>query len=290
MMTQGYSLNRQTAAAALLAPPLLFIGLFFIVPLINLFWVSLHGASSSELFGANLTGDNYYRILTDSFYHTIILRTLWAGMTILLLCLVLGYATAYVIAPLPPRTRLILLLLLVAPLMVSNVIRAYGWIAILGRQGVVNSLLRSTGLIDGPLLLLNSFEAVAFGLMTILLPYMVVSIVNALNAIDRQYSEAAQSLKANPVRTFIYVIWPLSSPGVASGMLLVFLLTLSAYVTITLLGGPRMKLLVSLVFDSVTAFRWPFAAALSFTLLTLALLVAGLILAVLRPARVQGRG
>jgi putative spermidine/putrescine transport system permease protein len=290
MMGSGLSMNRQTAFWALLAPPLLFVGIFFVVPLLNLFWVSLHGASSTELFGSNLSGENYYRILTDSFYHTIILRTLWAGMSIMLLCLVLGYATAYVIAPLPPRTRLIMLLLLVAPLMVSNVIRAYGWIAILGRQGVVNSMLRSTGLIDGPLLLLNSFEAVAFGLMTILLPYMVVSIVNALNSIDRQYIEAAQSLKANPVRSFIYVVWPLSSPGVASGTLLVFLLTLSAYVTITLLGGPRMKLLVSLVFDSVSGFRWPLAAALSFALLTLALVVAGLILALLRPGRVQGRG
>ena len=289
-MGSGLSMNRQTAFWALLAPPLLFVGIFFVVPLLNLFWVSLHGASSTELFGSNLSGENYYRILTDSFYHTIILRTLWAGMSIMLLCLVLGYATAYVIAPLPPRTRLIMLLLLVAPLMVSNVIRAYGWIAILGRQGVVNSMLRSTGLIDGPLLLLNSFEAVAFGLMTILLPYMVVSIVNALNSIDRQYIEAAQSLKANPVRTFIEVVWPLSSPGVASGTLLVFLLTLSAYVTITLLGGPRMKLLVSLVFDSVSGFRWPLAAALSFALLTLALVVAGLILALLRPGRVQGRG
>jgi len=289
-MGSGLSMNRQTAFWALLAPPLLFVGIFFVVPLLNLFWVSLHGASSTELFGSNLSGENYYRILTDSFYHTIILRTLWAGMSIMLLCLVLGYATAYVIAPLPPRTRLIMLLLLVAPLMVSNVIRAYGWIAILGRQGVVNSMLRSTGLIDGPLLLLNSFEAVAFGLMTILLPYMVVSIVNALNSIDRQYIEAAQSLKANPVRSFIYVVWPLSSPGVASGTLLVFLLTLSAYVTITLLGGPRMKLLVSLVFDSVSGFRWPLAAALSFALLTLALVVAGLILALLRPGRVQGRG
>ncbi len=289
-MGSGLSMNRRTAFWALLAPPLLFVGVFFVVPLLNLFWVSLHGASSSELFGSDLTGENYYRILTDSFYHTIILRTLWAGLSIMLLCLVLGYATAYMIAPLPPRTRLIMLLLLVAPLMVSNVIRAYGWIAILGRQGVVNSMLRSTGLIDGPLLLLNSFEAVAFGLMTILLPYMVVSIVNALNAIDRQYIEAAQSLKANPFRTFIEVVWPLSSPGVASGTLLVFLLTLSAYVTITLLGGPRMKLLVSLVFDAVSGFRWPLAAALSFALLALALVVAGLILALLRPGRVQGRG
>lgn len=289
-MRAGFTLTGKSATWALLAPPLLFIALFFVVPLINLFWVSLHSPSTSELFGAELTANNYVRIATDPFYHTIILRTLWAGGVILLMCLVLGYATAYVIAPLPPRTRLILLLLLVAPLMVSNVIRAYGWIAILGRQGLINSSLRSLGVIDGPLLLLNSFEAVAFGLMTILLPYMVVSIVNALNAIDRQYSEAAQSLKASPLRIFIHVIWPLSSPGVASGMLLVFLLTLSAYVTITLLGGPRMKLLVSLVFDSVAAFRWPLAAALSFVLLALALLVAAAILALLRPGRIQGKG
>jgi ABC-type spermidine/putrescine transport system permease subunit I len=164
---------------------------------------------------------------------------------------------------------LLLLALLVLPLMVSNVVRAYGWIAILGRQGLVNSLLRNTGVIERPLVLLNSFEAVSFGLMTILLPYMVISVANTLTAIDAQYKEAAQSLRASPVRTF----HPRDMAAVESRrrlrMLLVFLLTLSAYVTITLLGGPRMKLLVSLVFDQVGAFRWPLAAALAFVLLGL---------------------
>lgn len=289
-MADGFRLTRRWAALALLAPPLAVFLMFFVAPLVSLFWVSFHAPSQTELFGAELTLEHYATILTDPFYHTIILRTLSTGGVILLLCLVLGYATAYVLAPLPQRQRLILLLLLVVPLMVSNVVRAYGWIAILGRQGLVNSLLRDTGLIDRPLLLLNSFEAVSFGLMTILLPYMVISVANALNAIDVQYREAAQSLRANPFKTFVHVTWPLSSPGVASGMLLVFLLTLSAYVTITLLGGPRMKLLVSLVFDAVGAFRWPLAAAISFVLLVLALAISALILAVLRPQRVQGRG
>jgi putative spermidine/putrescine transport system permease protein len=126
--------------------------------------------------------------------------------------------------------------------------------------------------------------------MTILLPYMVVSIANTLSALDRRYEEAAQALGAGPVRTFVHVTLPLSTPGVASGTLLVFLLTLSAYVTITLLGGPRSKLLVSLVYDNVTAFEWPRAAALAFVLLALALVVTALILAVLRPRRVQGGG
>jgi ABC-type spermidine/putrescine transport system permease subunit I len=289
-MSRRFRLTRSSASVALLAPPLVLFLLFFVAPLLSLFWASLHTASDNELYGPALTSAHYVTILTDPFYHTIILRTLGTGAVILLLCLVLGYATAYVLAPLPPRRRLLLLALLVLPLMVSNVVRAYGWIAILGRQGLVNSLLRNTGVIERPLVLLNSFEAVSFGLMTILLPYMVISVTNTLTAIDAQYKEAAQSLRASPVRTFIHVTWPLSSPGVASGMLLVFLLTLSAYVTITLLGGPRMKLLVSLVFDQVGAFRWPLAAALAFVLLGLALAAGGLILAVLRPQRVQGKG
>ncbi len=264
--------------------------MFFVAPLLPLLWVSFHSASDTELYGPALTTAHYAAILTDPFYHTIILRTLSTGAVILLLCLVLGYATAYVIVPLPPGRCLLLMALLVLPLMVSNVVRAYGWIAILGRQGLVNSLLRDAGVIERPMVLLNSFEAVSFGLMTILLPYMVISVANALAAIDAQYKEAAQSLRASPVRTFIHVTWPLSSPGVASGMLLVFLLTLRAYVTITLLGGPRMKLLVSLVFDQVGAFRWPQAAALAFVLLAVAVAIGALILAMLRPQRVQGRG
>jgi putative spermidine/putrescine transport system permease protein len=290
MTGRRFRLNWRWATLALAAPPLAVFLLFFVLPLAILFWASIHGASSSELYGPDLTVANYAGILTDEFYRTIIQRTIGTGLVILALCLVLGYATAYVIAPLPPRTRLRLMLLLVAPLMVSNVVRAYGWIAILGRQGLVNVVLRDSGLIDRPLLLLNSFDAVAFGLMTILLPYMVISIANSLSAIDAHYQEAAQSLRASPFRTFVHVVWPLSSPGVASGMLLVFLLGLSAYVTITLLGGPRMKLLVSLIFDSVGAFRWPHAAALSFTLLALALIVAGILAALLRPGKVQGKG
>lgn len=290
MAERSFRLTRRWAAFALVAPPLAVFLVFFVVPLLSLFWVSFHAPSQSELYGPELTFEHYATILTDPFYRTIILRTLSTGAVILALCLVLGYATAYALAPLPPRKRFLLLLLLIVPLMVSNVVRAYGWIAILGRQGLVNALLRDAGVIERPLLLLNSFEAVSFGLMTIMLPYMVISVANALASIDAQYKEAAQSLRADPVRTFIHVTWPLSSPGVASGMLLVFLLTLSAYVTITLLGGPRMKLLVSLVFDAVGAFRWPLAAAISFGMLVMALIVSALIMALLRPQRVQGRG
>jgi putative spermidine/putrescine transport system permease protein len=163
-------------------------------------------------------------------------------------------------------------------------------VALLGRRGVISTALRSAGLIDAPLAILYTPSAVVIGLLTILLPYIIISVANSLSSIDRSYGEAAQALGAGPLRTFLYVTLPLSSPGVASGMLLVFLLTLSAYVTVTVLGGPQSKMLVSLVYDGVVAFQWPRAAALAFVLLALALLAAGLILATLRPQRVAGRG
>jgi putative spermidine/putrescine transport system permease protein len=274
----------------LLAPPLVLALVFFVVPVAYLFWVSVHAASSSELYGAALTLRNYADVLGDSFYLTIVRRTLGVAAVILGLCLLIGYPVAYFVALLPPRRRMLALLVLLFPLMVSNVVRAYGWVALLERRGVVNTALRDLRIVDAPLDLLYTTSAVVVALMTILLPYMVVSIANTLAALDRRYEEAAQALGAGPVRTFLHVTLPLSTPGIASGTLLVFLLTLSAYVTITLLGGPRSKLLVSLIYDNVTAFQWPRAAALAFVLLALALAFTGLLLALLRPGRVQGVG
>jgi putative spermidine/putrescine transport system permease protein len=277
-------------AWAVLAPPLAVALLFFVGPLVYLFYVSVHTTSPSQLYGDMLTLQNYTAVLGDSFYLRIIQRTLGTAAVILGLCLIIGYPVAYFVALLPSRRRMIVLLLLLFPLMVSNVVRAYGWVAILGRRGVINTALRDAGAIDVPLDLLYSTEAVVVGLMTILLPYMVISIANTLSGLDPRYEEAAQSLGAGPVRTFVHVTLPLSTPGVASGMLLVFLLTLSAYVTITLLGGPRSKLLVSMIYDSVVSFQWPRAAALAFILLAMALALTGVIMTVLRPARVQGTG
>ncbi|HUN45096.1 MAG TPA: ABC transporter permease [Stellaceae bacterium] len=274
---------------ALALPPVLFLLAFFVGPLLYLLYVSFHGSSTSDLYSAELTLANYAAIASDPFYLRVLLRTLETAAAIMGLCLAVGYPVAMVVAKLPRHRREIASILLLLPLMVSNVVRAYGWVAILGRRGLVNIALGKVGLIDAPLALLYTPAAVVLGLATILLPYMVISIANTLASLDRRYEEAAQALGAGPIRTFLHVTLPLSSPGVASGLLLVFLLTLSAYVTVTLLGGPPSKLLVSLVYDNVVSFQWPRAAALAFVLLAVALIVSALILAVLRPGRVRGR-
>jgi len=283
-------LSKNSLALAVALPPLVILGLFFVVPLCYLLFVSFMTNSATSLFDLQPTFMNYAEIFSDPFYWLIIRRTLLSTAVVLILCLLLGYPVAFYAARLSPRGRLIMLMVMMVPLMVSNVVRAYGWVAILGRRGVVSSTLTGAGIIERPMQFLYSFEAVTLGLLTILLPFMIVSLTNSLATIDKRYTEAAYSLGAGPWRTFFRVTLPLSSPGIASGLMLVTFLTLSAYVTIALLGGPRYKLLVSLVFDSVTTFRWPRAAALSFILLLIALIIAVVIQLVIRPQRVQGKG
>jgi len=133
---------KHTWAWALLAAPLAVALIFFVGPLVYLFYVSIHTTSPSELYGNALTLQNYTAVLGDSFYLRIIQRTLGTAAVILGLCLIIGYPVAYFVALLPARRRMIVLLLLLFPLMVSNVVRAYGWVAILGRRGVINTALR----------------------------------------------------------------------------------------------------------------------------------------------------
>jgi putative spermidine/putrescine transport system permease protein len=282
-------MRRRLATLTLAGLPAAIFLAFFVGPLVYLAVVSLRPPSPAELYGEGFTLANYTAIAGDPFYFRIIRRTLETALVILGLALLIGYPTAYAISRMGPRARLAATVLLLFPLMVSNVVRAYGWVALLGRRGVLSTSLREAGLIDAPLTILFTTDAVVIGLLTILLPYMIISIANALAAIDASYREAAQSLGAGPFRTFLRVTLPLSSPGVASGCLLVFLLTLSAYVTVTVLGGPQSKMLVSLVYDSVVAFQWPRAAALAFVLLCIALAVSAMILAALRPGRVRVR-
>ena len=287
--TRPLDWRRHVRQGAVLGPPLVFFAACFLLPLLYLFVVSFLEPSQVELYEKRLTFANYGRVITDDFYLMIIGRSLLATTIVLVISLLLAYPAAMVIARFGPKWRIRMLAILLFPLMVSNVVRAYGWISILGRRGIANTIMLDLGIIDAPLALLYSFNAVVLGLLTILLPYMIISIANALAAIDRSYTEAAESLGASPLRTFWHVTLPLSSPGVASGCLIVFFLALSAYVTISLLGGPRFKLLVSLVFDTVVTLQWPRAAALSFILLLLALAGGAVILALTRPQRVRGR-
>lgn len=282
-------LTRRSLLWVVAIPPVALLAVFFVLPLAYLLFISLMTNTNSDLYTWPMTPGNYIAVLGDPFYLSIIQRTLLVTVLILVLSLLLSYPVALYLVKMPVKRRVMAMLVLMFPMMVSNVVRAYGWVSILSRNGLISSTLQHLGLIDYPKQYLYSLGAITLGLMTILLPFMIISVTNSLAAIDRRYYEAAESLGASPLRVFREVTFPLSTPGVTSGMLLVTFLALSAYVSIALLGGARYKLLVSMVFDATSSAQWPKAAALSFVLLVVALLMGKVIQFLLRPQRIQGR-
>lgn len=216
-----------------------------------------------------------YTALFDSYFGAILLRTLRIALTTTLVCLVLGYPIALSVSRSRGGWRTLQLLLLVSPLFVSVVVRAYGWILLLGNRGVVNSMLMSWGVIDEPLRLIHTEGAVVVALVEALLPFMALSIVAVLDRLSPDLEDAARGLGASQWHTFVHVTLPLSLPGALSGAVLVFMVSLGSYATPALVGGARIRVMVAEIYtQATTVFNWPLAASLSLSLLAIALVLA----------------
>jgi ABC-type spermidine/putrescine transport system permease subunit I len=228
------------------------------------------------VFLPELTFDNYRKIF-DLYYVRLFARTLRLGLITTAACVVLGYPLAYFLARARPRVQALGLFLLVMPLMVSAVIRIFGWIVILGRKGLVNQTLVALGL--EPVKLLYNETAVVIGLVNIFVPFMVLPIMASIERVPPNLEEAAQNLGANWYRMFWRVILPLSVPGLISGCLLVYSLSISAFVTPALMGNARERMAGQQIYDEVlVSFNWPSASSLALTLvlLTVALMFGAL--------------
>jgi putative spermidine/putrescine transport system permease protein len=253
----------------LVGPVLILFVAVFAIPMLVLFASSLHRLNTATMIvGDRFTLFNYARFLFDRFYLGVLLTTLRISILVSLICLLTGYPVAMYLKYAPPRERGILMLLIVSPLIVSLVIRSFGWVIILGPRGVVNSVLMALGIIGSPLTLLYTETAVIVGLAHVFYPFMVLSIYSALQNIDPAVDRAARNLGADPFRTFWWVTFPLSIPGVVAGSLIVFALSVSSFVTPTLLGGPWVKMVAYLAWEqNMSVLDWPFAAAISVILL-----------------------
>ncbi len=216
----------------------------------------------------------YEKFLTDSFYLNILWTTVKVSLQTTLICLLLGYPVAYFLARTRSRIRNLLIIMTVFPFLVSAVVRSYGWMVILGKNGLLNQLLRGVGLIQKPLSILYTPTAVLIGLVHLLTPYMILNITSVIQSIDRNIEYAAHSLGASPLKTFFKVTLPLSSPGIISGCILVFTLSMTSYVTPKLLGGTKFRMMSTMVFQEVNVnFNWGFASAISYILLFVILVI-----------------
>jgi ABC-type spermidine/putrescine transport system permease subunit I len=268
--------RRRPAWAALAGPYAIFLLVFLIVPFANVAIFSVHAYSPTKIVLPELTLDNY-RKLFDLYYLRLFGRTLRLGLLTTAICALLGYPLAYFLARARGKTLAVGLFLLIMPLMVSTVIRVFGWIVILGRRGLINQALLSLGL--EPVKLLYTETAVIIGLVNIFMPFMVLPLMASIERIPPSLEAAARNLGANWRQTFARVILPLSLPGLISGCLLVYSISISAFVTPALIGNSRERMAAQQIYDEVlVSFNWPVASSLALTLvlLTLGLLFWGL--------------
>jgi putative spermidine/putrescine transport system permease protein len=252
-------------------PAVLLLLAFLVLPLLFLGRTSLYPADRS--FGAaGWSLRHYAKFFGDPFYLGVLGETVLYGLVVALVTLVVGFPLGYSLARMPARARRWRVALVILPLTLSLVVNVFGWLVVLGGSGLVNRLLLALGVVEAPLRLLFNRTAVLVVLAHTFLPFQVLSIMSVVAQIDPALEEAAANLRAGWWTTLRRVILPLAWPGIVGGSTLVFILTISAFVTPRLVGGPRGQMLGSMIFEQViVVLNWPFGAAMSFILLGIAL-------------------
>lgn len=261
----------------LVLPALLFLVIFFVMPIVFLLGSSFFG----EEGGFTISG--YTEFFSTKNSLLIYWRTLRIGIIVTVLATLFAYPGSYLLARMPAVRRSLLISLMILPLMTNPVARTYAWLIILGRFGIVNKTLMGLGLTEEPIRLLFTEGAIIIGLLQLFLPLMVLSLVGALENISDEVIEAARSLGANGFTAFFRVVVPLSSDGLVLGATLVFTGSITAYVTPAILGGSRVLMMSTLLRQrAMVALDWQGATVVAGIMLATALII-NLLLRALRP-------
>lgn len=260
-------MTRSLRPLFLVAPVVLLIAVFLLLPYLNIVGMSFRAPATSAPYGEGFTAASYQKVFSDPYYLRALFMTLWLGALTTTVCLILGFPVALHLARAGSRWRGLLYGVVLSPLLIGIVVRSYGWTILLGNNGAVNRALRSWGLIAAPLPLMYNSFGVVVALAHVFLPFMILPILSALQGIDPALEGAARSLGATRAAVFRRIILPLAAPGVQSGVILVFVLAVSAYVTPMLVGGMRVKTLAVVIVDTLLdQFQWPLGSALALTL------------------------
>lgn len=263
-MSRGYLLSAPALAlfVALLIVPL---GLTMVLSF-NLFDYEVGVKSDSYTLA------NYASLLSDSYFYEIFWRTFWISALVTLLCVVIGVPEAYILSRMGTPWRSIFLILILTPLLISVVVRAFGWSLLLGADGLINQAIAALG--GRPLKMLYTPFAVILALVHVMLPFMIIPVWTSLQKLDPAAEQAAQSLGASQAKVMRSVVLPQIMPGVLSGTLIVFGLAASSFAIPGLLGGRRLKMVATVVYDQyLSELNWPMGATIAVALLLANLLI-----------------
>ncbi|MGE8944201.1 ABC transporter permease [Leptospira interrogans] len=263
-------------ALVLIGLPIAFIVAFFFVPFAIVVLDSLRTPEGAWTLA------HYRKAIGDPFYWEVLLITFRLSLWVTIAAFLIGYPLAYFIVRMVDSRllRSLLYIIVVTPLFTSNIVRAFGWIVLLGRRGLVNDALVATGITERPIPLLYGETSIVIGLTYIMVPFMVLTIASVLQNIDRSLEEAARDLGGGAWSAFWRVTFPLSMPGVIAGALIVFTLSVSAYVTPSILSGGRQNTTSILIFQqyaSILDFHFGGALAVVLLVTTIILVSVSLI-------------
>ena len=257
------------------APGALAILALVALPLVLTFALSLYPTLPDGTIGSQLTLSNYGQIAKDDYFHTIFVRTFGMAALVTVVCMLIGLPEAYVLNRLSARWRAVSIVIVLGPLLVSVVVRTLGWAILFGNEGVINKVLMAAGWVDEPVKLMYTFTGVVIALVHVMVPFMVLSIWASLQKLDPTTEHAADSLGAGLFTVLRRIVLPQAIPGILSGGLIVFALTASAFATPAIIGGRRLKVVPTTIYDQfLVALDWPLGAALAATLVAAVLVVS----------------
>lgn len=264
--------ERQWLPYWLTAPGTLVMLAFVALPLVLTLSLSLYPFLSSGVVGADFTSANYLAIVQDDYFHEIFARTFGMAIVVTAICIAIGVPEAYVLSRLSPRWRAVSMVIVLGPLLISVVVRTLGWAVLLGNEGVINKMLLAVGLIDEPIKMMFTFTGVVVALVHVLVPFMVLAVWASLQKLDVATEQAAESLGAGLPTVLRRIVFPQVIPGVLSGGLIVFALAASAFATPAIIGGRRLKVVPTTIYDEFLGnLNWPLGAALAVVLVVIVL-------------------
>ncbi len=282
---------REWRYALLVIPSLVLISIVFLMPLVLFFSYSLQAFVGDRIV-PGWTLATYAKFLRDPFYWQTVGNSLRLAMLVTALTLLAAYPAAFMMARMPQSSlRLVIGLAVFSPLLVSIVVRAYGWLLVLSETGVVNFVITRLGITQEPVRLIFNWTGVVISMVHIEMPFMFFPILTVLLQLPKNIEEAAQDLGADGLQTWRRVILPLSLPGVLAGCQIVFTTSLSAFASPTLLGGGRVRVLPVMIYQNIVGLNWPMGAVQSVVLLVLSLILVAVFSRVLQaPISRTGRG
>ncbi len=254
-------------------PILVWIGILVGIPLVFVIVLSFLSRDNLGNIVFKFSFDNYKKmfdpIYLKVFWDSFLLATLTSLITLLI-----GYPVAYFIANLKPKKKSVAILLIILPFWISSLLRTYGWIILLGNTGIINNILLKLSLINGPLAMMYRFSTIVIGTVYMLIPFMIISIYNSVDKLDKNLLEASSDLGASKTKTFFNITLPLTIPGIAGGFTLVFIPALGLFFVSDLLGGGKNIFLGNIINTQISKSRnKPFAAALSVGMIFLVIII-----------------